>query len=56
MSDDTEVQLIVRMPARLRRELKHRATARDTSMSEIVRTAIVAIVEDRPAAVEARHG
>jgi predicted transcriptional regulator len=47
---DGDVQLISYLPRDLRREFKHFATERDTSMSRIVREAIEKMVRERDAA------
>jgi hypothetical protein len=47
---DEDVQLITYLPRDLRREFKHFATARDVSMSKIVREAIGKMVRERDAA------
>jgi predicted solute-binding protein len=39
-AENDTVNLITRMPARLRRQLKHYATERDTSMSKLVTQAV----------------
>jgi predicted transcriptional regulator len=39
-ADNDTINLITRMPAGLRRQLKHYATERDTSMSKLVTQAV----------------
>jgi predicted transcriptional regulator len=39
-ADNDTINLITRMPAGLRRQLKHFATERDTSMSKLVMQAV----------------
>jgi predicted transcriptional regulator len=51
-ADNDTINLITRMPAGLRRQLKHYATERDTSMSKLVMQA----VEDLMARAAERAG
>jgi hypothetical protein len=43
-ADNDTINLITRMPARLRRQLKHYATERDTSMSKLVTQAVEELI------------
>jgi predicted transcriptional regulator len=43
-AENDTVNLITRMPAGLRRQLKHYATERDTSMSKLVTQAVEELV------------
>jgi hypothetical protein len=49
-AENDTVNLITRMPAGLRRQLKHYATERDTSMSKLVTQAVEELMAKRPAA------
>jgi predicted transcriptional regulator len=56
MSNTETAQLITRMPVSLRRELKHLATDRNTSMSVVVRDAIVRMVGEAQRAEDGSRG
>jgi len=49
-ADNDTINLITRMPAGLRRQLKHYATERDTSMSKLVTQAVEELMAKRPVA------
>jgi len=48
-ADNDTINLITRMPAGLRRQLKHYATERDTSMSKLVAQAVEDLIAKRAA-------
>jgi hypothetical protein len=56
MMFDDEVKLVLKMPAGLRREFKHFATDRDTSMSALVRDALRKMMQEAKAAPAAEAG
>jgi hypothetical protein len=47
-ADNDTINLITRMPAGLRRQLKHYATERDTSMSKLVIQAVEELMAREP--------
>ena len=47
-ADNATINLITRMPAGLRRQLKHYATERDTSMSKLVTQAVEELMARAP--------
>jgi hypothetical protein len=47
-ADNDTINLITRMPAGLRRQLKHYATERDTSMSKLVTRAVEELMAKKP--------
>jgi hypothetical protein len=46
-ADEDVIALITRMPAKLRRDLKHYATEQDTSMSKLVCEAVEELMTKR---------
>jgi hypothetical protein len=53
-AENDTVNLITRMPAGLRRQLKHYATERDTSMSKLVMQAVEELMAKGTAAERGR--
>jgi hypothetical protein len=53
-AENDTINLITRMPAGLRRQLKHFATERDTSMSKLVMQAVEELMAKMPAAERGR--
>jgi hypothetical protein len=54
-ADNDTINLITRMPAGLRRQLKHFATERDTSMSKLVTQAVEELMAKRGAECAGAH-
>ena len=53
MKFDDEVKLVLKVPSGLRREFKHFATDRDTSMSALVRDALRKMMQEAKVALVA---